>query len=175
MPPEKDVFADAQLRNEHEFLMNYVDAEIVSLVRGLDLDGSALPGNLPAVCLIRPGGNLHERGFTGAVFADQCVNFARTHLEGHVIEYGDAAEGLCDVLHPEERFRVLRRQLFMASVKGTFVLRFNYRLYRFADAHGFERLAYFVEPQTMSDQLLHRQKAGLQNSHDFWKRCALDV
>src|SRR2546430_2771157 len=107
MPAKKNVFADAQLRNEHEFLMNDVDAEIVSLVRGLDLDGPALPGQLPVVCLICPGDNLHERGFTGAVFADQCVHFAWTHREGHVVEYGDAAEGFCDVLNPEERFRVL--------------------------------------------------------------------
>src|SRR6266496_4030054 len=111
MTAEKNVFAYAQLRNEHEFLMNDIDAEIVSLVRGPDLDGPALPGHLPAVRLISPGDDLHERGFAGAVFTDQCVNFAQTHREGHVVEYGDAAEGLCDVLHPEERFRVLRRQL----------------------------------------------------------------
>ncbi len=111
MPAEKNVFAYAQLRNEHEFLMNDIDAEIVSLVRGLDLDGPALPKHLPAVRLISPGDNVHERGLTGAVFADQCVHFARTYLEGHVVEYGDAAEGLGDVLHPEERFRLLRRQL----------------------------------------------------------------
>ncbi len=111
MPAEKNVFPDAQLRNEHEFLMNDVDAEIVSLVWGFDLDWPALPKHLPAVRLISPGDNLHERGLAGAVFADQCVHFARTHLEGHVVEYGDAAERLCDVLHPEERFSVLRRQL----------------------------------------------------------------
>jgi len=110
MSPEKDVFADAQLRNEHEFLVNDVDAEIVSLVRGLDLDWLALPGQLPAIRLISPRDYLHERRLTGAVFANQCVYFARTHLEGYVVEHGDAAEGLCDVLHPEERFMIPSRQ-----------------------------------------------------------------
>ena len=160
MPPEKDVFADTQLRNEHEFLMDDVDAEIVRLVRAFDLDGPALPEHFPAVRLISPGDNLHERRLTGAVFSNQCVHFAGTHLEGHVVEYGDAAEGLCDVLQSEERLRVLccqindfpRLRLFHLSL-----LWFNYCLDRCADAHGFQRLAYFVEPQTVRDQFLHRQ------------------
>src|SRR2546430_2438360 len=102
MTAEKNVFADAQLRNEHEFLMNDVDTEIVSLVRGFDLDWPAPPKHLPAVRLVSPGDNLHECGLAGAVFADQGVHFARKHLEGHIVEYGHAAEGLRDVPHPEE-------------------------------------------------------------------------
>src|SRR4030095_11498337 len=102
MAAEKNVFAYAQLRNEHEFLMNNIDAQIVSLVRGLDFDWLALPKHCSAVSPISPADNLHKRRLAGAVFTDQCVNFSRTHLAGYVVEYGDAAEGLCDVLHPEE-------------------------------------------------------------------------
>src|SRR6266404_2741390 len=111
MPAEKHVFADAQLRNEHEFLMNDVDAELVSLVWGFDLDRLALPEDLPPVRFIQPGDDLHERGLSGAIFADQSMNLAWPHLEADIVEHPYTAKRLGDVLHAKERIRASRRQM----------------------------------------------------------------
>src|SRR6266851_8680422 len=111
MAAEKHVFADAQLRNEHEFLMNDVDAEIVSLVWGFNLDWLTLPEHLPPVRFIKPGNDLHERRLSGAVFADQSMNLAGTYVEGDVVKHNNTTERLRYVLHAQERFRALHRQL----------------------------------------------------------------
>jgi hypothetical protein len=52
--------------------------------------------------------------------------------------------------------------------------RFNYRLYRFAYTHCFKGLAYFIEPQSVRDQLLNRQYARLEDSCNFREGRALD-
>ena len=111
MPAEKHILSDAQLRNEHEFLMDDVDAEIVSLVWGFDLDRLSLPEHLAPIGLIQPRDDLHERRLTGAVFADQGVNLAGPHLEADVVKHDDTAKRLGYVLHAKERFIFSRRQL----------------------------------------------------------------
>src|SRR5260370_26363438 len=117
MAAEKHVFADAQLRNEHEFLMNDVDAEIVSLVWGLNLDWPALPEHLPPVRFIKPGNDLHERRLSGAIFADQRMNLAGTHVEGDVVKHGDAAERLRYVLHSKAQVAISRQHLWCLRVQ----------------------------------------------------------
>ena len=37
-----------------------------------------------------PGNDVHERGFAGAVFAENGVNFAGIELNAHIAERGDA-------------------------------------------------------------------------------------
>ena len=53
--------------------------------------------------------------------------------------------------------------------------RFNHSLNRFPRTHSFQCLANLVEPQTVGDQLLDRQKAGLQYSHNLRKCSSLDI
>src|SRR5258706_7994250 len=131
MPPEKDVFADAQLWNEHEFLMNDVDAEIVRLVRGFDLDWLALPEDLPPVCFIQPGDDLHERGLSGAVFADQSMNLSGPNVEGDVIKHDNTTKRLRYVLHAEEQARISRQYLWCLPVKRVFsIFHFSFLICR---------------------------------------------
>src|SRR5437773_2230836 len=124
MPAEKHIFADAQLGNEHEFLMNDVDAQIVSLVRGFNFDWLALPEKLSPVCFIEPGSDLHERGFSGAILADQSMDLAGPHIETDVFKHGDTAKGLGDVVHSQERFRVLHHQWCCPRPMGMFYFLF---------------------------------------------------
>src|SRR6185503_5614979 len=102
MPAEKNVLSDTQLGNQHEFLMNDINAEIVSLVRSFDLDRLALPKYFSRVSLISAADDLHESGLASAVLTNQCVHFTTTHVKGDVIEYDNAAERLRDVLHFED-------------------------------------------------------------------------
>src|SRR3989442_15380587 len=44
-----------------------------------------------------------EGGLTGAVFADESVNFARAHFERHVLQRAHTREGFGDALHLEKR------------------------------------------------------------------------
>src|SRR6185369_9322449 len=103
MTPQKNVFTDAQLWNQHQLLMNDVDPELVSLMRSFDFDRLALPKNLAPVSFIESGDDLHERRFTRAVFADQRVDLAGPHFEAHVVKHGDAGKRLGDVRHSQER------------------------------------------------------------------------
>src|SRR6185295_1829308 len=111
MTPQKNVFPDAQLRNEHQLLMNDVDPELVSLVRSFDFDRIALPKNLTPVSFIESGDDLHERRFARAVFADQRVTFAAAHFEAHVVKHGDSAERLGDVRHFQERLGIMHKSI----------------------------------------------------------------
>src|SRR6185295_3908802 len=111
MTSEKDVFTDAQLRNKHQFLMNDVDPELVSLVWSFDFDRMALPKNLAPVRFIESSDDLHESGFAGSVLADQRVDLSGLHFETHVVKHGDAAERLGDVCHSQERLGIVHKSL----------------------------------------------------------------
>jgi hypothetical protein len=82
----------------------------MSLVRGSDLDGPALPEYLPAVGVIRTGDDLHQGGLARTIFAYQRVNLAGTNLEAHVIKHRDAAERLGDMFESQQRLEILSRQ-----------------------------------------------------------------
>lgn len=65
--------------------------------RACDVDLRSIEQDLPAVRRINAGNDLHQCGFSGAVFADQRMNAAAAKLELHAVQCLDARKGLCDL------------------------------------------------------------------------------
>src|SRR5206468_1700079 len=99
---EEDVFGGAEVRDQVEFLVDDVDAEVHRPLGGIDHDGLAVENNLAAVRLLGAGQDLHERRLAGAVLADEGVDLAGTHLEADAVERDDTRVALADPAHLEE-------------------------------------------------------------------------
>ena len=100
---EEDVFGNRQERHESQFLVNDDDAEFLAVRNPAEPTDLAV---VKDVAVIGSGGidatqNLHQRGFAGAVFADQRVDLALAHLEADIVQRLDAGECLCDATHLE--------------------------------------------------------------------------
>ena len=61
----------------------------------------APPEQLSGVGRDHPGGDLHQRGFAGAVFAQQKMDFARGHPQIAPAQGGDAPEAFLHLLEFE--------------------------------------------------------------------------
>ena len=53
---------------------------------------------------IEPSHQLDQRGFSGAVFTDECVDFARTHLKRDLVERKHAWKGLGNTVGDKHDF-----------------------------------------------------------------------
>ena len=91
-PAEHDVLRDSKGGNEHKMLVNHADAlgdhvfgvEVLhALAANIDVAGGR---GLDAVQ------NIHQRGFTGAVFTDQGENLAAPDLQTDVVIRQNAGE-----------------------------------------------------------------------------------
>ena len=72
------------------------------LRRTAQVDHFAPPQHLAGVALDHAGHDFHERGFAGAVLAEQQMHFAGVHREIAVAQRRYAAESLLDVPEFEE-------------------------------------------------------------------------
>ena len=112
---KEDVFGDRQKRHERQFLVDDDDAQMLAVGDRGEVANFIVVVNF---AVIGSGGidtaqHLHQRRFSGAVFADQCVNFTFANLEVDVVQglyarkrLGDAPHFKNDVVH----VRVFLRQ-----------------------------------------------------------------
>ena len=70
--------------------------------RGLAISTSVPGSDLARVLLVDPGQDLHQRGFAGAVFADQRMHFAGAQFEVPLGDRVHAGEALLDTLHAHQ-------------------------------------------------------------------------
>src|SRR5712691_1272948 len=68
-----------------------------------DLYGQPAQQDLASIPRVDTPEDAYEGGLASAVFADQGVNFARAHVERHVVQRPHAREGFGDALHLEKR------------------------------------------------------------------------
>src|SRR4029078_9907634 len=66
-------------------------------------DGRAIDEHLTGVWLFDPPGDLHQRGFAGAVFPEERDDLSRVHVEGDTLQCMHAEEALLDVSKLENR------------------------------------------------------------------------
>ncbi len=66
-------------------------------------DFAAVHENLAGIALVGAGQHLDQRGFAGAVVAEQADDFAGIEINAGVIDGLDAAEGNRDVAHLDQR------------------------------------------------------------------------
>ena len=94
-----DILRDRQIREELELLMDHGDAVLERGDRRGDMDSFAVSQDLAAVHRQSAGQDVHQRGFTGAILADECMNLALLQAEVHMIQRMGAGELFVDLLH----------------------------------------------------------------------------
>ena len=78
--------AHSQFGNQAGFLVNGTDAGLLGITGRLEMDGTAVPPNLPTITWIDPGQDTHQSRFSGAVFTQQHMYFAALHFQAHIIQ-----------------------------------------------------------------------------------------
>ncbi|MDT4827507.1 hypothetical protein FQZ97_608560 [compost metagenome] len=101
---EGDILGNAHLREERQILPDHLDAAVLRRHRrhvgvgfAIELDRSAIGGVIDA------GDDLDQRALAAAVFAGKAMNFARAHVEAHILERSDATESHVDVAQGQKR------------------------------------------------------------------------
>src|SRR5439155_2900500 len=105
MAPEKDVFADAQLRHERQLLVNKTDSERPPVGGSLQFDGNAVPEHGSAVPRQDSTDDVHQGRLSRPIRSGERVHFARPDIKGHVAKNRDATEALPDLLDAKHGYR----------------------------------------------------------------------
>lgn len=99
---EKNVLGDGEVGGEQRLLMDHRDADGGGFGGAAEEDFRALPEHAAGIARDDAGRDFYQRGFTGAVFSQQQVDFAAVDGEITVAQGGDAAESLADVFEAEQ-------------------------------------------------------------------------
>ena len=102
---EVEVLDDRQFGDQRELLVDDRDARVLRLSDVTELDKLVVEMDLAFVRTegVYAGQHLHQRRLTGAVLADDAMNLAPLHLEGHVLKGLHPRELLRDPPHGEDR------------------------------------------------------------------------
>ena len=97
--PKPDVLRNAQRVKQAEMLKHHADAKGAGLARAVRTQQLAIDTQATSVWLGRAVNNLHQRRFTGAVFAQHSVDFSGLNQQGNVtvchharVSFGDARQ-----------------------------------------------------------------------------------
>ena len=93
---QADIFGDGQIGEQRRLLIDAGDAELVGEGGGQFFDAGAGDFNGPAIRLMRAADDFDERGFAGAVFAEQGVDLAGLQSNETPLAPLDGAEGFGD-------------------------------------------------------------------------------
>ncbi|MPM70527.1 hypothetical protein SDC9_117482 [bioreactor metagenome] len=87
--------------------MDDADAAVFAVANLLEMANSAIIDDLATVAAKRvdAGKHVHQRGFSRAVFADQCVDFTAAHLQADIVQRLDTGEFFCNMSHFENVIR----------------------------------------------------------------------
>ena len=96
---QDDVIQHGEAFHQLEVLVNHADAQGIGVVRVVDPDLHAVLFDHALLGLVKTEQNAHQRGFSGAVFPQQGVNFTLFQLERNVVVRDDTGEALRNVYH----------------------------------------------------------------------------
>ena len=99
---QDDVVENGHGLHQHEVLVHHADAQLHRLAGGLDAYLFALQENLSLRGLVQADENVHQRGLTGAVLAQQRQHLAAVDGQADVLVGVKIAEPLADVLHTQQ-------------------------------------------------------------------------
>src|SRR5436309_452260 len=91
------------MRNQIQLLIDGADTKVLSVPGILNTYRHAVELYFAAALLVRPTQDLHQSGFSGAVLAEQHVNFAPAQLKVNLIQSQNARKGLADLRHLQKR------------------------------------------------------------------------
>ena len=101
--PQRDVLGNAEGRHEAELLVHKADTQGLCTVRRQVVHRLVAHEDAPVVGRLLPRQDLHQRGFSSAVFAEQNVDLARQQVERDVIQGPYARILLADVFQTQQR------------------------------------------------------------------------
>ena len=99
LPANEHVFVYRQIVDQVQLLMDKGDARVQGLGGGMEGDGLAVQDDLSLVGLQYAAQDVHQRGFAGAVVAQQRADFSCLQAEIHLPQHVVGAEGFDDSLH----------------------------------------------------------------------------
>ena len=101
---QEHVLTDGQLRNQCQFLMDNDNADFLTVPDGLEVALLTVVYDLPRVGAIGicTAEYVHQRGLTGAVFANQRVDLSPRNFQIDMVQGFDARKFLCDVFHHQD-------------------------------------------------------------------------
>ena len=98
---ENDILENGHGLHQHKVLVHHADAQLDGLGRGLNADRFPMEVDGTLRGLIQTEQHVHQRAFTGAVFAQKRVHFAFAYIEIDVSVGIDVTEFFGDVLHAQ--------------------------------------------------------------------------
>jgi hypothetical protein len=103
LAPCEEIARDAHQRHSREVLVNGGDAAIQRIARRRELHRLISQADLPLSGTVHAGKDLDQRRLAGAVVAEQAMDLARLHREGHAVERDHRAEILADIAQLDQR------------------------------------------------------------------------
>jgi hypothetical protein len=91
---KEQVLRDSERRDKQEVLMHHPDTLPLGIGGGGEAYRPAVPQNLSAGGAEQAGQDVHQRGLTRAVLAEQGVDLAASHVEVYTLQCGKSAEPL---------------------------------------------------------------------------------
>ena len=101
---ERQVRVDRQVGNKRGFLKHPRYADPGGIGRTAQAERAAVKGDGPRKVGYRAGQNVEQRGFAGAVLADQSDDLARAHVHREILQDGYAVETLGKTGNVKEAF-----------------------------------------------------------------------
>ena len=98
-PVQENVLIDSKIVDDAELLMHKGNACLLHLANGGLCIDLAVKFNPAFVHGNNTGENVHQRGFARAVLTQQGMDFALFHIQMHIHQSVDAAEGFGNALH----------------------------------------------------------------------------
>jgi hypothetical protein len=105
---QQHVFGDGEAFHQLEVLVNHADAVLHGVARANKPAGHAGDLDRARIRRIEAGGHVHQRRFTGAVFAQKRVNLAVFDAQMRVVEREEIAEGFRDAAELKRRRHISR-------------------------------------------------------------------
>ena len=100
---EKHRFRDGKVRDQVKLLVNDANAGGFNGCRIAEGQRVTVEGRAAAVSLIDAGEDFNQRRFTGAVLANQAMNFPRIEAQGDRIKRRNAGKTFADLVHDQTR------------------------------------------------------------------------
>src|SRR5579883_587108 len=86
---QRDILTHRQWRDQHKVLMHHADAKRNGVAWARDVRQLAIDIDFTGIWAQQTVEDVHQRGFAGAVLADQRVNLPLLHSEAHIIVGND--------------------------------------------------------------------------------------
>jgi hypothetical protein len=96
---QNQVFGNALGWDEHKMLVNHANAGPDGVAGGVEIGRTAVNIYFPRLLFIQAVEDVHQRRFTGPIFAKKGMDFTGTDLKIDLIIGNDTGESLDDSFH----------------------------------------------------------------------------